>query len=207
MLLRPYMGAAACLVVVIAAVFALRGGDKGFSLYASDAAAPAQAKLEDGAFFSVLENSATGADEAPAEAAAPAAPAAPPNPDCSGVESDMNEPCGGKELSEREPGGEEFIPGTEVVRADYELLLNGSLVSGSSASPELSRILANSGEPVTEEPTGGDRAFLSLDCGGETFELLLRFDGDRLIVQTSGGFYAAAGSAEEFLLAINFAGE
>ena len=196
--LRPYMSAAACLVVVIGAVFALRGSSKSMdSVARSDkvstpavpAAAPAEAAQEEAydtknavtefsyyAFGSPETELAE--DGEPEEPIMPAEPAAP-------VEPFWNyEPINN------------YIPGMEIDEA-FCITDTGS---GHVPLDELRDALLDSCEDVdTEALPERASAWLGMMCGSDNYDLRLYFVGNKVIVETADVFYTAAGTPEEFL--------
>ena len=209
--LRPYMSAAACLVVAVGAVFALRGQPKS----ADSIAAPMIA-------------------EAPAAAAAPVAPmdfAPAEKAICddmelftleSEVEESFNEPTAPMEVPAPEPaedssdvsvtvtsdrdivlsGFEAYTPGTAISEAwmtfyhDDAGLVENRKISDLTA---LAALLADTPAEVAPESIPEKAVALIRIYVGEVQQpVKLYFVGDSVIVETSAGFYVAFGSAEEF---------
>lgn len=211
--LRPYMSAAACLVVAVGAVFALRGEPKS----ADSIAAPMMA-------------------EAPAAAAAPVAPVD-FGPSEKAVYGDMelftlgseaeegfNEPAAPMEVPAPEPAEdsldissavtitadrdialsefEAYIPGTAISAAwmtfyhDDAGLVENRKISDIAA---LAALLAETPAELAPESLPEKAVALIRIYVGEVQQpVKLYFVGDSVIVETSAGFYIAFGSAEEF---------
>lgn len=190
--LRPYMSAAACLIIVVGAVFAMRDEHKSAdslaapmvaeapAAFAEDASPAEAVRVENFSFYGYDDAEAEKALAEPAEAPmpAPAEPAAPAEP-----------------FWEYEPYGV-YIPGTEI---DEAFCITDSF-SGYLPIVALQKALMDSGNTcdMTALPQRAS-AWLGLSCGSNTFDIVLYFVGDDVYVKTADVLYIAAGSVEEFL--------
>lgn len=230
--LRPYMSAAACLVVIIGAVFAIRDSgiigwdntEDSTAAYDMPASAPAAAadsaafdtygfeyaesqvvETEEGAEAEEVKSTSSQYNAADEPAAAePESPAEMPaeEPD-EAPEEAIEEEIGVFNRNMSLTGYEDYIPGTAIDEAWF------IHYSGDLKNPQMQRILfpeilcevlADAPaeialEAIPEEPD----ALLNLRIGNIHTTLKLYFHDGSLIVETSGGFYMAVGSPEEFL--------
>lgn len=188
--LRAYLSAAACLVLVVGAVFSLRlgGADKA----AMPAAPAALAEAEVAYGLATVDNvrELPAAPAAPAEPAAPADPAAPPMPMPESATEDR---------VLHEENGEVYYPGMEI---DFATVI----FSGKSESlniddtATLANLLMDSPAEIEPDAIDGEpSALLELGRGPVFSRLKLYFIGDSVIVETGDTMYMAAGTAEEFL--------
>ncbi len=197
--LRPYLSTAACLAVIVAAVFAMRGGSAKSDSLAAPAApqAPAAAvtaeapmeKAENSfAAFSFPETEAADAEEDMAYALGE--PAAPAEPADDG-------------LNARLDGLPDYIPGTEIDEAWFISVNSetGYLQTQRILFPEILREVIDfasaeiPAEPLPEIPD----ALLNLSVGDDYLSLRLYFLGETIVVETSEKIYTAVGTPEEFL--------
>lgn len=222
--LRPYMSAAACLVVIIGAVFAIRDSrnDTRWLSSTSDTAAPsaaydmpAAAAADSAEFFSYGKAESAASQEAgeapdnkytadiPAEMEMPAGEPAAEAEEVEEAEDNISD-CDYPVLDpwEIELRGGAYPPGTEI---DWALLtvydgvetLDIRYLADVAALCEILMAAApefDSGA-IPRDPT----AMLELQCGSKYYMLKLYVLGESLIVETSDGLYLASGTAEEFL--------
>jgi len=203
--LRPYMSAAACLVILIGAVFTLRDDRKSAdslatpmvaeapaapAAYAEDASPAEAAQNESFSVYINDESEKMLAEPAEAPLPAPAAPAAPAEPAVPAEPAAPAEP-----FWEYEPYGV-YSSGTEI---DEAFCITDSF-SGYLPAAALQNALMDSGNAcdMTVLPDRAN-AWLGLSCGSETIDLRLYFVGSDVYVETADAFYIAAGTVEEFL--------
>ena len=218
--LRPYMSAAACLVVIVGALLALRGGGIGFdgsnkaALSTAEAPAAAQTAEDSAKAYSYLldepvceeaeaEYGAKDALDSPAETETAEEPAEEPADEPAELPSGFDTGCAYPALEpwEIELEGRAYPSGTAI---DWALLTtyNGKetveirYVSDVAA---LCEILMDSAEFEASELPHDPIALLELQCGSQYYMLKLYTLSESLIAQTSEGCYIAAGTLEEFL--------
>ena len=228
--LRPYMSAAACLIIAVAAVFAMGDSRKSAdsmsapmvaeapaapAAYAKDAS-PAESFMEDDAVFGYGTMETEAAEPqmplpAPAEPAAPAEPVLPEAPsgsDLSGKNTVTVTADRDTVLSEFEA----YIPGTAIDEAWMVFYHDSGIVEYRPlAEPaELAKLLAENDGKINPGalPEKAD-VFLRIYVGGVQQPVKLYFTDKGVIAETAAGFYAAEGSAEDFaaLAAKNFSPE
>ena len=214
-LLRPYMSAAACLVVIVGAVLAVgdsrKSADSAVPMIAEAPAAkacdlaPTEAVIEESYAYYGADSSKI-SPEAPLPA--PAEPAAPAEDDSVLAENAMGEPAapggtGGEGLNTALDGLPDYIPGSKIDGAQF---VTYDIDTESYIRVYLSDLeaLRNALELSTDE-TASDflpeipDALLHLEVGGTYPSLRLYFLDGSLVVETSGGVYIANATVEEFL--------
>lgn len=213
--LRPYIGAAACLVIVAGLALSCSLGRIGIAASESAKyakmesapaapAAPAEPAAPAGYSFDSINDADYGSagmeapmapepeayeQEAPAE---PAEPAAPADPDSYADERQLW-------LGDYAA----YIPGTEIGEAWLTIWHDESgLTEHRSISDTalLTALLSDTPAEVAIEavPEKGN-ILAEIYCEGEYRPCMLYFIGENVIVRTASGYYMAAGSAEDFL--------
>lgn len=213
--LRPYMTAAACLVVVVGAVLAFRSGGFGMdnSTSAADMATPTSASRP-------TSYSTTGAAESPKESIETADnsngysgndAAIEDRVDSYGVNGETectvtaeesvaaDEPAEAPAMEPYVSYG--FIPGSTIDKAFLTLIM----ADGSEERRELTEldILSEALMPIDFTDSYGSEfiptALLEIQSEGQTFVLELGFAGEALIVRQAGEYYFASATPQEFL--------
>ena len=215
--LRPYMSAAACLIVAVGAVFAFRVGDTGFSMKsAADASvaagtpaataaapvAPVDFGPDEGIVYGDMElfTMESKAEEAATE---PAVPVEIPAPEPMDDEMDISSAVTVTADRDIDLGEfEAYIPGADITDAwmifyhdDAGLVENRKIFDTAA----LAALLADTPAEVALEALPQKAvALLRIYVGEVQQPVKLYFVGSSVIVETSAGFYMAQGSAEEF---------
>ena len=216
-LMRPYMAAAACLIIVAGVALAAQAGklgaDSTFSsnskmslaetaaapMALAEPAAPADPEsyiMEDAAteeYGAVFEPEAPQPNwDAPAAIAPEAEPAAPAEP---------NDYADERQLWLGDYAA--YVPGREIGEAYLTLWDDESGIAEQriiSDTALLTALLMDTPAEVAIEalPEKGD-ILAEIYCEGEYQPITLYFIGENVIVQTADSYYMAAGSAEDFL--------
>ena len=215
-LMRPYMAAAACLIIVAGVALAGQAGRFGAdSTFSSNSkmslaeaaeapmalaepaapAAPESAVMEDAImeeYGAVYEPEAPQPNWDAPVAMAPAEPAAPAEPEDYADERQLW-------LGDYAA----YLPGTEIGEAVFTIWYDesGSMEQRSiSDTALLTALLMDTPAEVSEEaiPEKGN-ILAEIYCEGEYQPIMLYFVGENVIVRTADGYYMAAGIAEDFL--------
>ncbi len=211
--LRPYMAAAACLVVAVGAVFAMRNG-AGYDMSANStsAAAPGAASYgySGGATDDSLADCAMPADtpaEAPRESAEESTESYFSGSDMADSNAGAEAPRS-EESATNEPAADYGIDGAlndiqlTIARIDSAALIT-LMTDGSTKSTAISDLeaLSEALEPMDfhDELDFVTSALLELKCGSEIFILELCYAGEALIVRYDGEYWFGCASVEEFL--------
>lgn len=198
--LRPYMSAAACLVVVVGAVLAFRNGS--FEAANSSSAADTAGLASIPASYSATSEPA----EAPAESVEAPMDSADysagiPADDYSYGTTAEAEPESNLTTEDGVAGRYTFVPGNTVDKAVLTLLMS----DGSEQVRELTELdkLSEALIPINFTESYGSEfipsAVLEIQSEGRTFVLELGFAGEALIVRQSGEYYFASATPQEFL--------
>lgn len=191
--LRPYMGAAACLVIIVGLVAMMRGG-RGFDSAASTAAASTPASAE------CYSTPAAANDNAPAGYSLEDTETA-------------DEPAEAPAEAEEAESGSDNYGGTGNVDYGFyapvdtidEAILTTITTDGSRESRSLTELdkLSEALMPTDLSAPYGAKAIasaeLSILSDGEWYTLELCYAGEALIVRQAEGYYFAAATVEEFL--------
>lgn len=208
--LRPYMAAAACLVVVVGAVFAMRNG-VGYDMAAkSTASAPSAYGYAGGtAADDSLEADCSFPASAPAESIEDAGLSGADRADRNDIADEADTPCAEAPESPADEPSANF--GTDSTLNDIQLstlqIDSATLISimtdGSAKNTAITDLdaLSEALKPLDfhEEPDFNTSALLELKCGSETYILELCYAGEALIVRYNGEYWFASASVEEFL--------
>ena len=214
--LRPYMAAAACFVVVIGAVFALRGGVKLDMMSNKSASAAPEAAADRAApadkpasgYDSYGYSGSTGAaddslDKATSEDAAEVpmemAPDEPADEPAAEPEAPM-----ANETDRGENFNSPIFSYQDILARSIDSASLSTLMSdGSTKTVYISDLeaLSKALEPMDfyEDTDFNISAILELVCGDEIFTLELYYAGDALIVRCGGECWFANDSVQEFL--------
>ena len=218
--LRPYMSAAACLVIIVAAVLAIGGRGETESasytaMYDVPAAAapmapaiysqengPKEATAEDSVSFSygITEAQYDMAPAEPVEAPLPKPYPAPAGDSVIGEVSANVTVTADRDIDLSE--FETYVPGSTIDEAwmifyhDESGLVENRVISDTAV---LAALLADTPAEVAPEAIPQKAvALLRIYVGGIQQPVKLYFVGENVIAETSSGFYMAFGSAEEF---------
>lgn len=194
--LRPYMGAAACLVIIVGLVAMMRGG-RGFDSAASNTAASTPASAPAAESYSTP---AAANDNAPAGYSLEDTETA-------------DEPAEAPAEAEEAESGSDNYGGTGNVDYGFyapgdtidEAILTTIMTDGSRESLPLTELdkLSEALMPTDFSDPYGAKAIasaeLSILSDGEWYTLELCYAGEALIVRQAEGYYFAAATVEEFL--------
>ena len=201
-LMRPYMAAAACLIIVAGVALASSTGrmkadtaaSTSYKMSMAEAAAAPMAPAAPEAEAYIMEDAAMEEYGAVFEPEAPQ-----PNWDAPAAMAPEAEPAAPAEPESYAP----YIPGTEIEEAYLTILVEESGIREYriiSDTALLTALLMDTPAEVAMEaiPEKGD-ILAKIYCEGEYQPIMLYFVGENVIVRTADSYYMAAGSAEDFL--------